>query len=424
MPASDMFRLSENIRGQDYLLATYYIELPAEADILAKAASYAVGQTIGTWVEVPGVTAEMRDRHLGRVVKVLEAPPVDLGTQSQETSGYFMQIALPTVNIGPSIPMLLATAIGNDVSTSVQAKLVDLEVPDSLAEELVGPRFGIEGVRKLVGVHDRPLVLNMIKPCTGLTPEAGAQIFYETALGGVDLIKDDELMGNPSFSPVVDRVKAYLAAGERARDETGRDVVYFPNVTDRADRMIDTARRAVDAGARGVMCAYASVGYGGLQALSEVVGVPILAHYAAAGPYFEGPGTGMSAPLALGLLPRLAGGDLAITITPYGGYPLRRLQYLKMIQQLTLPRPHVAPVFPVIGGGVHPGTVETYVGELGNDIVLGAGGAIQGHPDGAAAGADAMRQAIDAVMAGQRVVDAAQEHPELAHALEKFGATV
>src|SRR6185436_5909353 len=302
------------------------------------------------------------------------------------TSGYFMTIALPSVNVGPSIPMLLATTIGNDVSTSVQAKLVDLELPDTLAEALHGPRFGIEGVRKLVGVHDRPLVLNMIKPCTGLTPEAGAQIFYETALGGVDLIKDDELMGNPSFSPVVDRVKAYLAAGERARDETGRDVVYIPNVTDRADRMLDNAKAAVDAGARAVMCAYASVGYGGLQSLSDVVGVPILAHYAAAGPYFEGPGTGMSAPLAL-----------------------RRLPYLKMIQQLTLPRPHIAPTFPVIGGGVHPGTVETYMGELGPDIILGAGGAIQGHPDGAAAGADAMRQAIDAVMAGQRVVDAAQE---------------
>ena len=130
-----MFRLSESVRGEDYLLATYYIEMPAEADILAKAAGYAVGQTIGTWVEVPGVTAEMRDRHLGRVVRVLEAPPVDLGTQAGETSGYFMTIALPTVNFGPSIPMLLATSIGNDVSTSVQAKLVDLyprgvEVPD------------------------------------------------------------------------------------------------------------------------------------------------------------------------------------------------------------------------------------------------------------------------------------------------------
>ena len=152
--------------------------------------------------------------------------------------------------------------------------------------------------------------------------------------------------------------------------------------------------------------------------------MPILAHYAGATPYFEGAGTGMSAPLALGMLPRLAGGDMVLTITPYGGYPLRRLQYLRMAQQLTLPRPHIAPAFPVVGGGVHPGTVETYVTELGPDIILGAGGAIQGHPDGAAAGADAMRQAIDAVMAGARSPTRRRSIPELAHALEKFGATV
>lgn len=421
---ADMFSLSESIRGEDYLLATFYLTMPAEADVLAKATGYAVGQTIGTWIEVPGVTDEMRRRHRGRVVKILEAPPVDLTSQAQESAGYFIQIALPTVNFGASMPMMLATAIGNDVSTSVQAKLVDIEIPDSLAQELAGPRFGIDGVRQLVGVADRPLVLNMIKPCTGLTPAQGAAIFYDTALGGVDLIKDDELLGNPPFSPVVDRVTAYLAAADRARDVTGRDVVYIPNVTDRADRLLDTARRAVDAGARAVMIAYASAGYGTLQALSETIGVPILAHYAGATPYFEGAGTGMAAPLALGLLPRLAGGDMMLTITPYGGYPLRRLQYLKTAQQLTLPRPHIAPSFPVVGGGVHPGTVETYIKELGPDIILGAGGAIQGHPDGAAAGADAMRQAIDAVMAGRSVADAAQEHAELGRALARFGSGV
>lgn len=421
---AEMFSLSESIRGEDYLLATFYLTMPAEADVLAKATGYAVGQTIGTWIEVPGVTEEMRRRHRGRVVKILEAPPVDLATQTAATSGYFLQIALPTVNFGPSIPMLLATAIGNDVSTSVQAKLVDLEIPDALARELAGPRFGIAGVRELVGVPDRPLVLNMIKPCTGLTPEQGAAIFYQTALGGVDLIKDDELMGNPSFSPVVDRVKAYLGAAARARDVTGREVLYIPNVTDRPDRLLDTARRAVDAGARAVMIAYASAGYGTLQALSESIGVPILAHYAGATPYFEGPATGMSAPLALGLLPRLAGGDMMLTITPYGGYPLRRLPYLRTAHELTLPRPHIAPAFPVVGGGVHPGTVETYLRDLGPDIILGAGGAIQGHPDGAAAGADAMRQAIDAVMAGRPVADAAREHPALGRALERFGSGV
>ena len=69
--------------------------------------------------------------------------------------------------------------------------------------------FLIEGLRKLTGVESDPLVLNMIKPCTGITPEAGARIFYDTALGGLDFIKDDELLGNPSFCPVAERVKAY-----------------------------------------------------------------------------------------------------------------------------------------------------------------------------------------------------------------------
>ena len=45
MPASDMFRLSENIRGQDYLLATYYIELPAEAHRLQQS-SHSPGKIV------------------------------------------------------------------------------------------------------------------------------------------------------------------------------------------------------------------------------------------------------------------------------------------------------------------------------------------------------------------------------------------
>jgi 2,3-diketo-5-methylthiopentyl-1-phosphate enolase len=54
MTASDVFSLGEALRGQDYLLATYYLELPADTDVLARAAGFAVGQTIGTWIEVPG----------------------------------------------------------------------------------------------------------------------------------------------------------------------------------------------------------------------------------------------------------------------------------------------------------------------------------------------------------------------------------
>jgi 2,3-diketo-5-methylthiopentyl-1-phosphate enolase len=422
MDASVLFALSEDIRSQDYLLATYYLEMDAESDVLGKAAAFAVGQTIGTWIEVPGVTDAMRHHHQGKVVKVLEAPPVDLSSQAEgATHGFFIQLALPVVNFGAQFPMMLTTLLGNDASTSVQAKLVDIELPDGFAAGFGGPRHGIAGVRELVGVPDRPLLLNMIKPCTGLTPEAGARIFYETALGGIDLIKDDELLGDPEFAPITERVRAYGAAARAAFEETGKDVVYIVNVTDSPDKVVDNARRAVDAGARALMVTYATVGYGVLQALAAAVDVPIMGHFAGSGVFFEGPRSGMSAPLAAGMLPRLAGADLVLATTPYGGYPMRRLQYLRTVHQLVLPRPHIAPAMPVVGGGVHPGVVPRYVRELGHDLVLGAGGSIQGHPGGAAAGVRAMRQAIDAAAAGRDLDEAAREHPELATALGRWG---
>ncbi len=317
--------------------------------------------------------------------------------------------------------MMLTTLLGNDSSTSVEAKLVDLELPDAFASRFRGPAFGVEGLRRLTGVTDRPLLLNMLKPCAGMPPAVAREVFFETARGGIDLIKDDELTADPEYSPVVERVRLFTAAARAAAEETGIETIYIPNVTDRPDRMIDTARRAVDAGARAVMATYATVGYGSLEALAEAVEVPVLGHFAGAAPYFEGPATGMSAPLAMGLLPRLAGADLALVSTPYGGASIRSLPYVRTVHQMLLPRPAIAPTMPVIGGGVHPGTVGRYVAELGTDIVLGAGGAIQGHPGGAAAGVRAMRQAIDAAVAGTPVEDAAAVHEELRTAIDAWG---
>lgn len=417
----DLFALPETL-GDDHLVATYVLELPVDVDPLARATRFAVGQTTGTWLPVPGITDELRARHEARVVGISSLPPADTrGVAEPERIGYVVRIAVPTINFGPSLPMLLTTLLGNDSSTSVEAKLVDLELPDAIATRFRGPAFGVEGLRRLTGVTDRPLLLNMLKPCAGMPPAVAREVFLETARGGIDLIKDDELTADPEYSPVVERVRLFTAAARAAAEETGIETVYIPNVTDRPDRMIDTARRAVDAGARAVMATYATVGYGSLEALAEAVDVPVLGHFAGAAPYFEGPTTGMSAPLAMGLLPRLAGADLALVSTPYGGASIRSLPYVRTVHQMLLPRPGIAPTMPVIGGGVHPGTVGRYVAELGTDIVLGAGGAIQGHPGGAAAGVRAMRQAIDAAVAGTPVDEAAAVHEELRTAIDAWG---
>lgn len=422
MKEVSLFALPEQIKNEDYALATYYLQLNADKDIIATAEKMAVGQTMGTWVPVPGITEEMRKNHMGRVVNILDAPPCELTTQIEdELRTYFVQIAYPTVNFGSQFPMLFTTLLGNDASTSVQAKLVDLQLPESFVRQFPGPKLGIQGLRDLVGVYDRPLLLNMIKPCTGLTPEAGARIFYETALGGVDFIKDDELLGNPDFCPAAKRVKAYGAAAKAAYEKTGKKVVYICNITDSAERLPDTLAAVEEAGARAIMLCFSAVGYSTFEAISKRTALPVMGHYAASGMCNEGLHNGLSSHLSIGKFPRLAGADLVMMNTPYGGYPLTRQQYLKTVHQLALPFYHLRPTMPICGGGVHPGMVQKFINDLGTDIILAAGGAVQGHPMGAAAGARAMRQAIDAAVAGISVEEAAKDKEELNAALKRFG---
>jgi 2,3-diketo-5-methylthiopentyl-1-phosphate enolase len=316
--------------------------------------------------------------------------------------------------------MMFTTLLGNDASTSAQVKLVDLQFPESFINHFKGPKYGIQGLRDLVGVQDRPLLLNMIKPCTGLTPEAGARIFYETALGGVDFIKDDELLGNPDFCPAAARVKAYNEAAKAAYEKTGKKTVYICNITDSSDRVGDTLKAVLDAGAEAVMMCFSTMGYSNFQAISEKIDVPVMGHYAASGMYNEGTHNGFSSHLSIGKFARMAGSDLVMMNTPYGGYPLTRQQYFKTVHQLTLPYYNLKPTMPICGGGVHPGMVQRFIDDLGTDIILAAGGAVQGHPMGSAAGVRAMAQAVDAAMAGISVDEAAKEHQELEVALKRF----
>ncbi len=411
--------LPEHIRDKEYITAAYHIKLNKDVDIIAKAASLAVGQTIGTWLPIPGITEEIRENHMGKVVQIYDVPSIDLSTQvTEEERHYLIRIAYPAINFTPDFPLLITALLGNDASTSAQVKLLDIEFPKRFAEEFGGPNYGMEGVRKLTGIKERPLLLNMIKPCTGLKPEEGARIFYETALGGVDLIKDDELLGSPSYSKAADRVKAFRKAAEAAYEKTGKKVIYIVNVTDGAATLSDTVNSVIEAGAEAIMINFAAVGYSILHQLARTVKVPILAHCAGAGMYYEGINSGMSSPLSVGKLTRLAGADIVMINTPYGGYPLQYQKYVQTAGQLTLPMYKIKPSMPSIGGGVHPGMVERYIKEMGKDIVLAAGGAVQGHPMGSAEGARAMLQAIDAVMEGVSLTEAAKSKEELAVALK------
>lgn len=414
--------IPESLDLDRFIIGTYFVETETQ-DWLKRAGALAVEQTTGTWVPVPEETPAVREAHVGRVIAVHPIPGWEQSWPEEEREKkLIVQIAFPWENIGQQLPELLSTVIGN-ISMGGKLKLLDLTFPESYVKGFKGPKFGIGGLRELVGEPQAPLVLGMIKPCTGIPPETIGKVFYELACAGIDFVKDDELIADPSYAPWEARLEACLKAGEKASRETGKNTIYFLNVTDRPDKMLDKARKAVRLGAQALMVNVHATGYGAIQMLAEdpEINVPLLSHPAYAGTHYESPYSGVSSHLVFGKFMRLDGADLVVYPCAYGKLPIIRERYIRIGQVLQAPFYHLKPTFPLPAAGVHPGMVPVFMSDLGPDIIIGAGGAIHAHPMGVAAGVAALRQAIEATMQGIPLQEAAAKYRELKVALELWG---
>jgi 2,3-diketo-5-methylthiopentyl-1-phosphate enolase len=419
-----LFSLPEDVTDGKYVIATYFTQTPLETDIIKRCLGFATEQTTGTWVDVPGETQELRKEHAAKLVGLFEVPDYETGLPSEtDVRSFVIRLAFPWVNFGDSFPMFLSTIPGN-ISFGFPVKLLDVEFPDVLLSKFSGPKFGIEGIRKLLGVTHRPLVNNMIKPCTGFPPEVGADLVYEAAAGGVDIIKDDELLGgSPEFSPLQKRVEMYMKAIEKADAEKGEKTLYTVNITDRVSRLRENALAAIEAGANALMVNYISTGLSALRMLAEdpEINVPILGHATAGGSMIVSPYAGISAHLIMAKFPRIAGADIINDLVPYGKLPILKSKYVRIAQICRGKLGKIKPIFPNAVAGTFPGNIHEIIADVGNDCILGAGGGIHAHPMGPRAGALAMRQAIDAALEDKPLLEMAKEHKELQAAVDTWG---
>ncbi|WP_434511885.1 RuBisCO large subunit C-terminal-like domain-containing protein [Desulfitobacterium sp. AusDCA] len=417
------FAFPEVCLEEDYIIATYFVETESK-DVVKYAVAVAEEQTTGTWIEVPGESNRVKIKHGGKVVSIFEVPDYEFEIPKGIVERKFIiQVAYPMLNFRPQIPMLLTTAIGN-IANAGKLKLLDLNFPRKFVESFKGPKFGIEGLRQLLNIPERPFVNNMIKPCTGWTPEEGAAMSYEVARGGVDIIKDDELLAaDESFCPLNDRIKAVMAAIKKAYEETGEKTLYTVNITDNVSKLKDNAKRAIEAGANALMINFYTVGFSAAQMITEdpEINVPILAHVDFSGAMFGSPYHGISSPLLMGKLARMAGADMAIITSPYGKFPVVRNKYQMQVNYARQELFGMKRLLPMLAGGATQGMVPNTMKELGKDICIAAGGAIHGHPMGPYAGAKSMRQSIDAAMKGVSLKEYSKDHPELAAIVDIWG---
>ncbi|MHA1684208.1 MAG: RuBisCO large subunit C-terminal-like domain-containing protein [Promethearchaeota archaeon] len=398
--------MEDGIDLEKYIIGTYYVRLGSREDGESMGMFAAIEQSTGTWIRVPAETEEVRKNHVAKVCGVYEVPQYESWLPDKKDvpeRDYIFRIAFPVINMNQvrDVPMLLSTIVGN-ISMAGKLKLIDVQFPKDYLKDFKGPKFGIEGLRKYLGVNDRPLLNNMIKPCTGHTAAVGADLAYRAAVGGVDCVKDDELIADPSFNTLEDRVTAYMDALDRADEEKGEKTLYACNVTAKVDRIFDLADKVIGAGGNCIMVNYLTVGLSVMQKLAEdpSIKVPIMAHMDFAGVWYCDPFSGVSSYLTLGKFPRICGADIVVTPAPYGKAPYNPGNFKLTMKNQVYPLQHILPTMPMISGGISPHMVESAIRDAGKDIMIGSGGGIHAHPEGPIAGGKAFRQAIDAAMAG------------------------
>lgn len=396
------------------VIATYRLET-RDADLHKRAESIAVGLTVGTWTDLPAVKQERMRERLGRVVGVEAGPPDGRGVRTAT-----IRIGYPSMNFRPSIPEILTTVFGK-LSLDGVIRLADLTWTPDVEAAFPGPKFGIDGIRELLGVGDRPLVMSIFKSCMGLSTAEFAAAFAEQAAGGVDLVKDDEIFFADDEAPWEERIARCREVIEDRLAKTGQRVLYAANLSGPVDELADKAAAGIRAGATAFLLNVLPYGYGVLERLAADprITVPLIAHPAFSGALFASPATGVAPAVALGKLMRLAGADAVLFPSPYGSVVMDREDALAVADALRS-ESSLRRAWPGPAAGVHPGIVPRLWKDFGRDQILNAGGGIHGHPGGIAAGGRAMRQAVEWAMQGRSLREGGLPE-ELRLAVEKWG---
>lgn len=379
-PTDDYF--SGNLDPEKYVFVHYVLE----STISLEKAAYdlSIGQSVGN----PNVrnaweTDALFEEHSCRV----DTPK---GCLKDRKRG-FVTIAFPVVNTdwdGDGISHLMCQVLGGqaDISHITRSRINSFTFPASVKDQFQAPYYGLSGMREITGQYNKPLFGGIVKPKTGLRPPQLLDMVKEMVDGGVDFIKEDEILSNPAFCSLQDRVPLI----SKYIQNCGRKVVYCFAINGDPHVIEPRVKYLADEGASGLHINFWS-GLGVYHTIRRL-NLPLFLHYQKSGDkVITHPGNAFGLSwFAMCQLAALCGVD-SIHAGMYGGYMNADTVELQSVMELL----GEANVVPALSCGMHPGNVNHITKNVGNNYLANVGGALHGHPGGTLAGGKAMRQAIE-----------------------------
>ncbi|EPC03738.1 ribulose bisophosphate carboxylase [Litchfieldella anticariensis FP35 = DSM 16096] len=332
-----------------------------------------------------------------------------------------------------SIANLTASIIGNVFGfKAVKAlRLEDMRMPVAYLKTFSGPPTGIVVERERLDKFGRPLLGATTKPKLGLSGRNYGRVVYEALRGGLDFVKDDENINSQSFMHWRDRFLYCMEAVSRASAATGEVKGHYLNVTaGTMEEMYERAEFAKELGSVIIMIDLV-IGYTAIQSMANWArknDMILHLHRAGHGTYTRQKSHGVAFRVIAKWM-RMAGVDHIHAGTVVGkleGDPHMIRGIYDTCRETYTPQnletglffdqdwASLNKVMPVASGGIHAGQMHQLLTYLGEDTVLQFGGGTIGHPQGIAAGAQANRVALEAmVLARNEGRDIWHEGPEI-----------
>lgn len=294
---------------------------------------------------------------------------------------YDVVVSWPIENIGGDISQFLNILYGN-ISLQSGILITNVDWKPLSGDLFGGPAFGIKRLREKFKNPDRAFSSTSLKPL-GTDSEGIAEIAYQFAAGGLDIMKDDHGITNQEYAPFEERIKACVKAVKRAQDETGHRAYYFAHITALAADSVKRYRQAAELGADGVLLCPHIAGMETMHQLARMnFPLPIIAHPAFSGGLTTNNKQGLSPDFLYGQLWRSLGADFVVYPNTGGrfSFSLEQCQAINDAARTTdLP---FKSSFPMPGGGMKRSNIPEWLETYGTDTVFLMGTSLYEHPDG------------------------------------------
>lgn len=376
----NIYKHLNDIEKEDYFIVKYYLK--SLSNLNEAAWALAIGQSVGN----PNVRNKWETEELFEKFScIILADKKELLSLKEGV----VQIAFPIRNVNlkeNGISHLLVNLMGGQLDIDIIDKchLLDIEFPEKVLSFFKRSKYGITGIRKFTSCYEKPLLGAIVKPKIGVNSKTLLDMVKELVEGGVNFIKEDEIMSEFDLCPIEERVPLIM------NYLSGKNVIYSVSIHSDPDKILDRVRLINSLGGNSVHVNF-WCGLGIYRSIRDL-DLPIFMHFQKSGDKIL---TNKSHSFHIDWrlmckIAALSGVDF-IHAGMIGGYykwdENEVIDSCKILTDLN--------TMPAISCGFNAGLTDMVNSKLGINYMANVGGGIHGHPNGTLAGAKSMRQSID-----------------------------